>query len=119
MAFTDYLEKIFNGVGGALACGVVGFDGLAVATFPDRSAKVDLESINAELSTGFRDIFGSFSRAGLGPPEELMIRSRSSVILVHTLNEDYCLMLALEPGAGIGKARYLLRVFGPLLESEL
>ena len=119
MAFTDYLEKIFNGVGGALACGIVGFDGLAVETYPPGPGKVDLESINAELSTGFRDIIVSFNRAGLGPPEELMIKSRDSVILLHTLNDDYCLMLALESGAGIGKARYLLKVFGPLLESEL
>ncbi|NOZ84811.1 MAG: hypothetical protein GXP49_00835 [Deltaproteobacteria bacterium] len=119
MAFNDYLKQIYEKVDGSVACGVAGFDGLTVESYPKGQKGPNMESVTAELSMKIKELFGSFSGAGLGRPEELMLKSKESTILVRTLTNEYFLMLILDSQKAIGMGRYYLRVIGPLLLNEL
>jgi predicted regulator of Ras-like GTPase activity (Roadblock/LC7/MglB family) len=122
--FGDTLKNIVSSVDGAIACSVMGFDGIAVETLqPDASAKTsaDLElSVAwvefANLLTQLKNVAGTLKTGAIA---ELSVNSEKCLTLMRLVNSDYFLVLALLPSGNYGKARYAMRIAAPLVAKEL
>ena len=119
MSFAEHLESVVNGVAGAEAGMVVGFDGLAVETFTKQGSELDLEGVGAEISARVRDLIPLSGELGLGDVEEFVLRSSQATILVRVLNEEYCMLVALRSTRDLGRSRYLMRTLVPKVIAEL
>jgi hypothetical protein len=49
----------------------------------------------------------------------VLVRADDLVVLVYVLNPEYFIACAIRPDANAGKARYLLRLMAPQIQSEL
>ncbi|MEQ8273402.1 MAG: roadblock/LC7 domain-containing protein [Deltaproteobacteria bacterium] len=116
------LEKIHQGVDGALAITLMGMDGLPVDTLhPTASDHEDLDvsSLVVEYSTLLNQVKSSAQMFAAGGLEELAISSEHLTMIIRPVTDEYFLALALTPGANFGKGRYLLRVLAPTLAGAL
>lgn len=116
--FTEMLDRVLNETPGAVAVTLMGFDGIAIEsrTAGDASqhqvAIIELGNIASQL----RRISETM---GTGEMNEVMVQTGALTTLLRPLTEDYFLALSLSPGGSSGKGRYLMRVVGPRLKSEL
>jgi predicted regulator of Ras-like GTPase activity (Roadblock/LC7/MglB family) len=119
MNFLPHLEAICSQVEGALACCVMGTNGLPVEQHRVARGDIDLEGLWVEYSS----LFGQIERAGEamhgGGLTELAIHTDRVTTLVRIVTPEYFLALALAPDGNVGKGRFALRVTAPRLLSEL
>jgi len=122
--FSDHLKTIISSVDGAIACSVMGFDGIAVETLqPDATAKTagDLELSTAWIE--FANLLTQLKNVALslktGAVAEVSLNTEKCITLMRMVNNDYFLLLALLPGGNYGKARYVLRTTAPLVAKDL
>src|SRR5215471_107758 len=98
MAFLPLLEEVVRSVDGALACSVMGFDGISVEKFQLKAANdLDVQSTLVEYA------------AVLGQVLTIMRR----------VTEEYFVVLALSARGNYGKGRYQLRIAAPRIRAEL
>lgn len=116
------LEKIHQGVQGALAITLMGMDGLPVDTLhpnPSEREDMDVSSLLVEYSSLLTQVRSSAQMFAAGGLEELAISSEHLTMIIRPVTDEYFLALALTPGANFGKGRYLLRVLAPTLAGAL
>ncbi len=120
MSFLPHLESVVKQVDGALACSVMGFDGIAVESHQVSSTD-DLELSTAWVE--FANILSQVKNAAellkTGAVSEVAISSEKVTTLMRLITPDYFMVLALAPSGNLGKGRYVLRVTAPKLKSEL
>lgn len=124
MGFSEHLKTVVSSVDGAIACSVMGFDGIAVETLQAAtggSASTDLELTTAwiefaNLLSQLRNVAGTLKT---GAVTELVVNSEKCLTLMRMINADYFLVLGISPSGNYGKGRYVMRVTAPLLSKEL
>ena len=124
MGFTEHLKTVVASVDGAIACSVMGFDGIAVETLQaptGEATSADLELTTAwiefaNLLSQLRNVAGTLKT---GAVTELSVNSEKCLTLMRMINADYFLVLGLAPSGNYGKGRYVLRVTAPLVAKEL
>lgn len=120
MSFLTQLESVVNQVDGALACSVMGFDGIAVETHQKPSA-VEFELPNTWIEYG--NLLGQLKTAAetlrAGEVQEMSINSEKVITIMRMVTPDYFLVLALSANGNYGKARYALRIAAPKMKAEL
>ncbi|HZH04473.1 MAG TPA: hypothetical protein VEY30_11875 [Myxococcaceae bacterium] len=120
MAFLPHLESVVSQVEGALACSVMGIDGIAVETHESSAAaEFELSSAWAEYSAPFRQIKDAAETLKTGSMSEICINSERVTTLMRMVSPEYFLVLALRSDGNFGKARFLLRVTAPKVKAEL
>ncbi len=124
MAFLPHLESVVNQVDGALACSVMGFDGIAVETFQaphsaDAAASLDLTSAWIEYGNTLSQLKSGADLLKAGVISELSINTDKLVTLMRMVTPEYFVVLVLKPSGNYGKGRYVLRVTAPKLKTEL
>lgn len=122
MTFRETLENICNKAGGALAAGVMGFDGIAVELLEQaqtEGAEVNLNSAMIEYSNIFAQLRTAAEHLQAGEASEITLRTERLVGVARIVSPDYFVALALDPNANVGKARYALRVSAGKLAEEL
>ncbi len=124
MSFLAQLEGVVSQVDGAIACSVMGFDGIAVETHQSPTAGdqvVSLELTNAWVE--FANILSQVKNAAdvlkTGAVSEVSINSENCITLMRLVTPEYFVVLGLKPTANYGKARYVLRLAAPKLKAEL
>jgi predicted regulator of Ras-like GTPase activity (Roadblock/LC7/MglB family) len=121
--FTEHLRHIVSNVDGAIACSVMGFDGIAVETqpkeMPEPGAQLDLQSAWIEFANLMSQAKNSAETLKTGKVSELSINSEKVITLLRMINQDYFLVLGLLPTGNYGKARYVMRVTAPKVAKEL
>jgi predicted regulator of Ras-like GTPase activity (Roadblock/LC7/MglB family) len=124
MSFSEHLKTIVDSVDGAIACAVMGFDGIAVET--QQAARHAEASADLELTTAWVEFANVLNQLKIvagtlktGPIDELSVNTEKCVTLMRMVNSDYFVVLGLTPSASYGKGRYVLRVTAPLLAREL
>lgn len=119
--FTELLRKALDGVDGAEACVLMGFDGIAVDVAVRRGA--DLASTAQELATELSPHLSALQRmtadTGQGALVETAFGAERVVGVARVLDGNYFLLLLMKPGSLLGKGRYLLRVLAPQVLAEL
>ena len=119
MAFREHLQAICNGCEGALACSLMGVDGIEVDTHVEGGGDVDVKSLLVEYSGLFRNAREAAEAHAAGEITELFIETQKVLTVARLISPEYYMVVALSPGGNLGKARYLLRVTAPRLRSEL
>jgi predicted regulator of Ras-like GTPase activity (Roadblock/LC7/MglB family) len=123
-SFADHLKSVVGQVEGAIACSVMGFDGIAVETQQaeaSSTASNDLELAIAWVEFGnvLSQLKNIAPTLKTGAVAELSLNSEKCVTLMRMVSPDYFVVLALTPQGNSGKGRYVLRITAPLLAKEL
>jgi predicted regulator of Ras-like GTPase activity (Roadblock/LC7/MglB family) len=119
MGFREHLQAICKGCEGALACSLMGVDGIEVDTHVEEGGDVDVKSLLVEYSGLFRTAREAAEAHAAGDITELFIETEKVLTVARLISPEYYMVVALSPGGNLGKARYLLRVTAPRLRSEL
>ena len=119
MTFREHLEAVCHSVDGAIACTLMGVDGIEVDTHLQAGAVFDTKSLLVEFSGVFRSARDAAEAHEAGGVSELAISTDKVTAVARLVTPEYYLVMALSPGGNLGKARYVLRVTAPLLRSEL
>ncbi len=124
MGFSEHLQNVVASVDGAIACSVMGFDGIAVETYQATTRAQD--ALSLELSVAWVEFANVLSQLKAtaetlktGKVAELSVNSEKVITLMRMITPDYFFVLALAPSANYGKARYQLRITAPKLAAEL
>jgi predicted regulator of Ras-like GTPase activity (Roadblock/LC7/MglB family) len=122
MSFREHLEQVCRDVDGAIACSLMGVDGIEVDTHLDAraaGAELDLKSLLVEYSAVFRSAREAAAAHEAGGVAEVAISTDKITAVARQVSPEYFMVVALQPGGNLGKARFLLRVTAPKLGSEL
>ena len=120
MAFLPHLESVVSQVDGALACSVMGFDGISVETHQiDAANDLDLASAWVEFANILSQVKNAAEVLKTGAVSEISINSEKVITLMRLVSPEYFLILAMRPEGNYGKGRYVLRVMAPKVRAEL
>jgi predicted regulator of Ras-like GTPase activity (Roadblock/LC7/MglB family) len=119
MGFREHLEQVCKSVDGAVACSLMGVDGIEVDTHVTDAGGIDVKSLLVEYSGVLRSAREAAQAHEAGGVDELAISTDKLRALVRTVSPEYFMVVALTPAGNLGKARYLLRVTAPKLKAEL
>ena len=124
MGFREHLEGVVSTVSGAVACSVMGFDGIAVDTHQpdDRLETAESVDLNAAL-VEYGNVLGQLKNAAqalkTGPITEISVNTDKLMTVMRMVTPEYFVVLALTPDGNYGKGRYALRLAAPKLAKEL
>jgi len=117
--FQDELRELVDHAEGALASLLMGFDGITVDSYSRGGGELNVESIGSEYSVVLGQIKQAASMLDLGRAQEVAVQAQNMTTLIRLLNDEYFVVVALQPSGNIGKARYLLRISAPKLLEKL
>ncbi len=120
MSFRAHLESVVNQVDGALACSVMGFDGISVETYQkDEAGELELNGAWVEYANLLTQLKNAADVLKTGAVTELSVNSEKVLTIIRLVSQDYFLVLALKAEGNYGKGRYVLRVTAPKVRAEL
>lgn len=120
MSFLKQLESVVSQVDGALACTVMGFDGIAVETHQvDAANDLDLASACVEYANILTQLKSAAEQLKTGSVSEVSINTEKVMTVMRLVSPEYFVVLALSPSGNYGKGRYVLRLAAPKLRAEL
>ncbi len=120
MSFRQHLEEVCQGVDGAVACSLMGVDGIEVETcVAGAPPDLDLKSLLVEYSGVLRTLRDAVGAHRAGDLSEVSVRTDRLVTVARLVSPDYFMAVALQPEGNQGKARYLLRIAAPKVKAEL
>jgi predicted regulator of Ras-like GTPase activity (Roadblock/LC7/MglB family) len=120
MSFRTHLESVVNQVDGALACSVMGFDGISVDTFQrDEATELELNGAWVEYANLLSQLRQAAETLKTGTVTEVSVNSDKVLTLMRLVSPEYFLVLALRADGNYGKGRYILRVTAPQIRAEL
>jgi len=119
MSFREHLEHVCSSVDGAVACSLMGVDGIEVETAVTTAGDLDLKSLLVEYSGVLRGAREAAEAHAAGGVAELSISTEKLIAVARLVSPEYFMVVALTPDGNVGKARYLLRITAPKLKSEL
>lgn len=124
MSFQQHLEQVVSQVDGAIACSVMGFDGIAVEThqapaLADHAADLDLQAAWIEYANLLSQLKNQAETLKTGGISELCVTSEKVLTVMRLVSPEYFVVLGLKPDGNYGKGRYLLRLAAPKLKADL
>jgi predicted regulator of Ras-like GTPase activity (Roadblock/LC7/MglB family) len=120
MSFRTHLESVVNQVDGALACSVMGFDGISVETHQKEEAgELELNGAWVEYANLLMQLKQAAETLKTGEVQEVSVNSEHVLTLMRLISPEYFLVLALRADGNYGKGRYVLRVTAPRIRAEL
>src|SRR5215216_2331570 len=119
MGFLDTLTDVVDRIEGCAAAVILGIDGIPIERqVRDLDPMLDLDLVATEFTTLVRRSMRTASDTALGELREMVFVTEVMTFLVRPITSDYFLLLALEPGGNVGRARYELRKAQLALEAE-
>jgi predicted regulator of Ras-like GTPase activity (Roadblock/LC7/MglB family) len=119
MSFREHLQQVVENVDGAVACALMGTDGIEVDSHLGEAIGLDVQTLLIEYSSLFRAAREAAAAHQAGGVVELSVQSERLLVVARLVSPEYFLVVALRPDGNYGKARYLLRVTAPKLLAEL
>jgi predicted regulator of Ras-like GTPase activity (Roadblock/LC7/MglB family) len=120
MSFRTHLESVVNQVDGALACSIMGFDGIAVDTLQkDAAAELELQAAWVEYANVLSQLKSAAELLKTGAVAEVSVNTERVLTLMRMVTPEYFLVLALRAEGNYGKGRYVLRITAPRIKAEL
>jgi len=117
--FQALLQEVVESADGSVGFLVMDLDGIALETYSKPDAEHDIKIIGIELSVVLKSVRQAASMLEAGETQEVAIVADQLTTLIRMINDNYFVALSMEPGANIGKARYLLRTRVHTLAEEL
>jgi predicted regulator of Ras-like GTPase activity (Roadblock/LC7/MglB family) len=124
MSFLTHLEAVVTQVDGAIACSVMGFDGIAVEThqspaLANHAADVDMQTAWIEYGNLLSQLKNQAESMKTGGVTELSVNTEKLITLMRLVTPEYFVVLGMKPTGNYGKGRYLLRLAAPRLKADL
>lgn len=89
---------------------ILGTDGIPIERHvQDLDQSVDVDVIATEFTTLVRRSMRTAADTELGELREMLLATDAMTFLVRPITSDYFLLLALNPGGNVGRARFELR----------
>jgi predicted regulator of Ras-like GTPase activity (Roadblock/LC7/MglB family) len=102
MTFREILQRLVEDTPGALAAVLMGSDGIPIDDYRAAGARIDLPALAVEFQRVLDEA-----------------RTSENQLLFREVDEEYFVVIALEPTGSLGKARYLMRSLLRDLQREL
>lgn len=106
MSFSDILAEATQTVEGAVAIGLVGVDGMGVETVTADTDNFDSEVAEVELAGLLGNINRTAKTLAAGNVKDIIVEADKQTYLLTLVDPEYFLLVALAPGANLGRARY-------------
>lgn len=116
--FGDKLENAVQSIPGGKALILMGIDGIPVDSYPGEG-EPDIETVGMEFSVLLKEVRKAIELLESGEADEFTVRSTEMCTVIRVVSDEYFLALALAADGNLGKARYVLRVLAPDIQSEL
>ena len=119
MGFADTLNNITERIEGCAAAIILGIDGIAIERqIKDVDPLLDIELIATEFTTLVRRNMRTAADAEMGEVNEMVFVTDLLTLVLRPITPEYFLMLALNPGGNVGRARFELRKAQLAMETE-
>lgn len=115
MSFDEVVSDLLHGCPEARGAAIVDPDGIPVVAYPSGSA---LEVLCAEFASILREVGQAGREFHHGALRQFSVHAERVIIILTSLAEGYFLLLVLDTGAVVGRARFLSRVAGERLYPE-
>ncbi len=119
MGFREHLQDVCDHVEGAIACSLMGVDGIEVDTHVAGEGDVDVKSLLVEYTGVLRSARDAAEVHQAGGVSEFSVNTDKLVTVARLVSPEYFMVVALRPEGNYGKARYLLRITAPKVRAEL
>lgn len=119
MNFRQLMQDLVTETPGALACTLMGFDGIPIDSFDSGEAGLDMQALLTELSSLAAIAKGLKNNHPTGELSSLSLDSEAVSAVVRPLTDDYFMAMILSPAGVPGKARFEMRLVAPKLIAEL
>ncbi len=117
--FRETLQKMIERLDGGVAGILMGFDGISVESYTRPDDGTDIQTVGMELAHVISQVRRAAEQLEAGALREITVRADQLVVIVRVVSDEYFVAFALRPEANFGKARYLLRLVAPQIQSEL
>lgn len=110
VSFAKSLEKIMDRIEGSAAAAILGVDGIMIERcVRDLDPALDVELVAIEFTNLLRRGMVTASDTELGDLTEMIVATDLVTFLLRPITSEYFLLLALNPGGNVGRARFELR----------
>jgi len=111
MSFEATLRSIIEGCGGGIAAALMGRDGIPIAQVEARGAAriEDVAVAGIEFGRILDDVRKASDSLAGGAARECVFSLQRFTIVLHSVDDENFVILALAPDGNLGKARYLVR----------
>lgn len=119
MGFTDTLTEIIYRIEGCAAVIILGIDGIPIERqIGDLDPTIDLDLMVTEFTTLVRRNLRTAADTELGEMQEMVFVMDLLTLVARPITPEYFLLVALNPGGNVGRARFELRKAQLAMESE-
>ncbi|HYG68571.1 MAG TPA: roadblock/LC7 domain-containing protein, partial [Anaeromyxobacteraceae bacterium] len=94
MAFREHLQQVVRSVDGAVACSLMGTDGIEVDTHVEDGTEVDVKSLLVEYSGVFRSAREASDAVEAGGVSELSIQTEKLLTVARLVSPEYFMVVA-------------------------
>lgn len=119
MDFRKMMQQLLESTPGALACTLMGFDGIPIDTVKVDNSEIDLQALLTELSSLAAIAKGLKDNHPTGPLSNLALDSDNMTAVVRPVTEEYFIAMVLSPSGLPGRAAFEMRLATPALVTEL
>lgn len=120
MSFREHIQRIVESTPGAVACTIMGFDGIAIDTYELPGSNVDISTLLIEFGAAAQQLRRTGNEGGAtGELVEMSVTGGKLSAIIRPLTKEYFLAVVLGPNALTGKARFLMRVLAGEIAREL
>ena len=119
MGFTDTLTEIIYRIEGCAAVIILGIDGIPIERqIGDLDPRIDLDLMVTEFTTLVRRNLRTAADTELGEMQEMVFVMDLLTLVARPITPEYFLLVALNPGGNVGRARFELRKAQLAMEAE-
>lgn len=115
MSFDEVIGGLMERCPGSRGAAIVDADGIPVVSLPHDGT---LEALVAEYAAVLREIDQAGREFQHGSLRQFFVAAEHAVVVLTVIAAGYFLVLILDPGGSIGKARFLSRLAGERLYPE-
>lgn len=119
MDFRKMMQQLLESTPGALACTLMGFDGIPIDTVKVDNSEIDLQALLTELSSLAAIAKGLKDNHPTGSLSNLALDSDNMTAVVRPVTEEYFIAMVLSPSGLPGRAAFEMRLATPALITEL
>ena len=119
MSFIGTLTQMVDRIEGCAAGAILGVDGILIERYVHELAPpMDIDLVATEFTTLLRRSMRTATDTDLGELQEMVLATDHMTFLARPITAEYFLLLALNPGGNVGRARFELRKAQLTLETE-
>lgn len=119
--FQDLLNRALEHVDGSIACVLMGFDGIPIASLSrsGKEGKDALMAVAVELAGVLAQVHRANMTRELGGLTELALRTQRLGALAHVVLGEYVLVMTVAPDTDLERAARVLRLVAPGVERQM